>query len=157
MPTHLNTPNEIVSLPRLARNTIRALALVLAVSNLPLLAADEARAQRISQQQALQAYDNFRYGYCDAKKVAAVWNRSIFNSKVIIGEKVVAGAANLINQDIANTNGRVFCSWEETDLSYNDAVRLANIWAVQPHEAKVKAERWVSQLGTRKFRAQMGI
>lgn len=134
---------------------IKVLALVLAVQGLPFLNPESAQAQ--SARQAVDTFYADGYGYCDAVKVASVWQTDIGNAKVIIGQKVINGLRHLIDADIAGTNGRVRCAWPETGLSYADAETLANIWQVQPHEAKTKAEYYVSQMGTKKFRDWIGI
>jgi hypothetical protein len=112
---------------------------------------------QFSDRQAENAYYNSRYGYCDAKKIASVWGVDEYQGKIIIGNKILGGLTRLANQDIASTRNRVWCSWEESDLSYNDAEWLAGIWAVDTYSAKVKVERYISEMGTFKFRRKMGI
>lgn len=160
------------SIPTITRNTIKALALVLAITALPMTTATKVQAQadnkgfgdlfaeddgKIPRKQALRAYSNSGYGYCDAKKVAAVWNRNIGQAKVIIGRKIVAGLRNLVNQDIASTAGRVNCSFQESGFDYNDAVRLSQLWNIGIGQAKDKIQYNTSQMGTRKFRIHAGL
>jgi hypothetical protein len=158
--------------PAVAKNTIRALALVLAVTALPMATATKADAQsglssagqaprkdddKINKNQALRAYSNSGYGYCDAKKVAAVWNKNIGRAKVIIGRKIVGGLTNLIDQDIAGTAGRVNCSFQESGFNYDDAVRLSQLWNIGIGQAKDKIQYNTSQMGTKKFRIYAGL
>lgn len=102
-----------------------------------------------------RAYVNSSYGYCDAKKIAAVWGRNVGEAKSIIGDKILANLQHLIDQDIQSTRGRVFCSYQETDLSYSDAEKLGRYWGRPTHEAKEKATRMVSEMGTKRFREIM--
>ncbi|MCF7993582.1 MAG: hypothetical protein K9L32_00555 [Chromatiaceae bacterium] len=102
-----------------------------------------------------QAYINSAYGYCDAKKVAFVWGRNAGEAKTIIGNKILANLQNLIDQDIQSTRGRVFCTYQETDLSYSDAENLGRYWGRPTHEAKEKATQMVSEMGTKRFREIM--
>ena len=102
-------------------------------------------------QQALQVFANSNYGYCDAKKVAAVWGIDIVGAKAVIGNKIMGNITNLVDADIASTAGRVRCSWEELQMSYNDAVVLGQFWGRQPHEAKAKAAAIATDWGRKRL------
>ena len=102
-------------------------------------------------QQALQVFANSTYGYCDAKKVAVVWGIDIVAAKAVIGNKIMGNITNLVDQDIASTAGRVRCSWEDLQMSYNDAVVLGQFWGRQPHEAKAKAAAIATDWGRKRL------
>jgi|GEM_PF-1753068 len=95
------------------------------------------------------------YGYCDARKVAHVWNTDPFSAKAIIGGKIANGLTDLVNSDIASTSGRVACDWGELGLGWDQAVALANYWGRSPGEAKAKAGDMASDLGHRGFMRTM--
>ncbi|MCZ8042259.1 MAG: hypothetical protein O9330_07265 [Beijerinckiaceae bacterium] len=101
---------------------------------------------------AWDAYANSNYGYCDAKKVAKVWGNSIDDAKTVIGQKILNNIQHLVDNDIASTRESVACSWSETELSYNDAVKLAKKWGGTIEAAKINATRQVSLMGNKKFR-----
>ena len=108
-------------------------------------------AQAQSAHQARTAFANSDYGYCDAKKVASVWSVGIGQAKVVIGNKVLGSLSHLIDADISSTSGRVRCSWEDLQMSYDDALALGNYWNRQPFEAKAKAANLASRSGQEKI------
>ena len=122
-------------------------ALVLALHQVPVSFTGSAQAQSYSQ----QVFANSDYGYCDAKKVASVWNVGIGQAKAVIGDKILGNITHLIDADIASTAGQVYCSWEDLQMSYNDAVALGNFWGRQPHEAKTKASNMATQMGKKEL------
>ena len=122
-------------------------ALVLVLQQGPAGFTGSAQAQSHSQ----QVFANSDYGYCDAKKVAAVWNVGIGKAKAVIGDKIIGNITHLIDADIASTAGQVYCSWEDLQMSYNDAVALGNFWGRQPHEAKTKASNMATQMGKKEL------
>ena len=95
------------------------------------------------------------YGYCDARKVANVWNTDPFSAKAIIGGKIANGLTHLVDADIASTAGRVSCDWGELGLGWDQAVALANYWGRSPGEAKAKAGDIASDLGHKGFMRTM--
>ena len=132
------------------RNPVGGAALVAAAMMMP------AGAQPASAQTAeMNAYANSIYGYCDAKKIAAVWGRDIGSAKAVIGAKILNNLQHLADQDIASTRNQVRCGWDEAELSYNDAVRLGQYWGRQPHEAKLKVEQMMTEMGHKQFRIAM--
>ena len=122
-------------------------ALVLVLQHGSVAFTGSAQAQSHSQ----QVFANSDYGYCDAKKVASVWNVGIGQAKAVIGDKIIVNITHLIDADIASTAGRVYCSWEDLQMSYNDAVALGNFWGRQPHEAKTKASNMATQMGKKEL------
>lgn len=121
------------------------------LSNLPVIQVN----QHFSENQVIGAYDRSPYGYCDAKKIASVWNVDFYQGKLVLGRKILSGLTHLADSDIASTRNRVYCSWQETDLSYADAVALGNFWGRPAHEAKQKVEQMTSETGTKRFREDM--
>ena len=95
------------------------------------------------------------YGYCDARKVAHVWNTDPFSAKAIIGGKIANGLTSLVDADIASTAGRVSCDWGELGLGWDQALALANYWGRSPGEAKAKAGVIASDLGHKGFMRTM--
>lgn len=132
------------------RPVSRSLAVCAAAVLVPLLSLS-AKAQK----EDFAAYDNSNYGFCDAKKVAHVWKKNIGEAKAIIGAKIRANIEALIQQDIRSTANSVQCSWVETDLSFNDAEKLARYWGRSIGDAKTKAKIMVSEHGTHRFREIM--
>ncbi len=104
--------------------------------------------------QAVDVYANSIYGYCDAKKVAAVWNNSVFQAKAVIGNKIMQNLQHLVDRDIASARW-VGCSWEDTELSYEDALRLAEYWDRSPTSAKQKAAAMASEMGVKRMMEQL--
>ena len=122
-------------------------ALILVLQQSPIKFTEPAQAQSYAH----QTFANSDYGYCDAKKVASVWNVGLGQAKVVIGNKILGNLTHLIDADIARTAGRVYCSWEDLQMSYNDAVALGNFWGRQPYEAKTKASNMATQMGKKKL------
>lgn len=100
------------------------------------------------------AYASSIYDYCDAKKIAAVWNTSVSQAKVVIGQKILGNLISLLEQDIASA-GRVRCNLDDIGLSYQDAEKLASYWGRSVQDAKQKAEDLASQHGGGKFRSMV--
>ena len=129
-----------------ARMTIaRPLALVTAALMVPLLSIPAAA------RSAMDAFASSKYGYCDAKKIAKVWGGSIGAAKVVIGEKILNNLQSSADAFIASTQNSVRCDWGDTELSYEDAEKLAKVWGRSVEGAKTKATRLVSEMGNKKF------
>lgn len=135
-----------------AQKFTRRLAALATAVIVPVLSINTSEA---NERRSFNAYFNSAYGFCDAKKVARVWGRNIGQAKAVIGTKILNNLTHLIDSDIRSTRNSVTCSWQETDLTYNDARRLANFWGRPTHEAKQKASRMVSEMGTKRFRLVM--
>ena len=109
-----------------------------------------------ADQAELEAYGNSGYGWCDAKKVAAVWEQDIVEAKAIIGGKILSNLTHLIDADIASTGADVPCLWgEDIDLEYEDAEKLAAFWGTEVHEAKDQIQALVTDLGMKHFNELM--
>jgi hypothetical protein len=98
------------------------------------------------------AYASSIYDYCDAKKIAAVWNTSVGQAKVVIGQKILGNLTGALNQDIQSAT-HVRCDLNDIGLSYQDAEKLANYWGRTVGDAKGKAIDIASRYGGAKFRS----
>ncbi|WP_373236396.1 hypothetical protein [Cohaesibacter celericrescens] len=107
--------------------------------------------QAQAQNAELRAYSNSLYGFCDAKKVASVWNKGIGDAKAIIGGKILGNLTHLIDADIASTRNSVRCSYADTQLQYKDAEKLGQHWGVSANQAKTMAATKMSATGTKLF------
>lgn len=102
-----------------------------------------------------QAYFNSNYQFCDAKKIARVWNRDVYEGKLVIGAKIRAGLTNLADADIASTGRSVPCTYNEIGVTYDDAVKLAAYWGRTVPDAKAKAVALATDWGARAFLMRM--
>lgn len=127
----------------------------------PLMAASVSQVNNRTQrpdERNMWLFSNSNYGYCDAKKVAHVWNTGVGSAKAIIGSKIAAGLTNLVDIDIAGTHLDVECSHEEVGLTYSDAVALAHHWALESSwEAKLAVDRLATRLGHKRFWEEYGF
>ena len=104
----------------------------------------------------LDAYFASPYGYCDAKKIAQSWGAGdAYEGKIILGNKVLGDIEHLADADIAATNGSVSCSWEESELSYDDARKLGTYWGRSVEDSKTKVADLMSEMGYKRFRIVM--
>jgi hypothetical protein len=91
-------------------------------------------------------YARSGYVYCDAKLIADLWGISVDAAKIQIGQKIrngiggnIPGVLRLSRQD-GNE-----CSWEDTGYSYEDAEKLAQLWATDtPYDAKLKVAQYMT-------------
>lgn len=115
-----------------------AAALLMSTSLSSAFVAQPAAAQ--SRQAAWDAFQSSRYNYCDAKMLGAVWGFNADRGKVEIGMKILNGIEGnlepLFEQSRQSGNE---CGWEDTGLTYDDAVRLASVWETSPDQAKLTA------------------
>lgn len=130
---------------------IRQLALATVAVIVPVFGAPA-----LAQNAELDAYANSSYGFCDAKKLSVVWNIGIGEAKAVIGAKILGNIQHLADEDIASTNGTVSCDWDDTELAFEDAMKLAAYWGKDSIEAKQKAAQMHSELGNKKFIEAMG-
>ena len=91
-------------------------------------------------------YDYFfssGYTYCDARMMGALYGQDADGGKIIIGQKIINGIGSNIRVTLAESRRQGnSCDWEDTGLSYNDAVLLAAVWGYgDPYDAKLKAAR----------------
>ncbi len=104
-----------------------------------------------AQSPELEAYAQSKYGFCDAKKIAAVWKKGVGEAKAVIGAKILGNLQDLADADIASTKDTVSCDWDDTGLTFDDAMKLAAYWGRDSIEAKQKAAQMTSELGNKKF------
>lgn len=103
-----------------------------------------------SKAAAQDEYDTFfssGYTYCDAKMMGALYGEDADGGKVIIGQKIINGIESNIRVTLAQSRreGNT-CEWEDTGLSYDDALVMADVWGFDdPYDAKLKAARLYTQ------------
>lgn len=134
-----------------------AAALLLSTSIVTLAANSPALAQ-YSEDQAINAFSQSQYYYCDAKLIADLWNVDIWQGKIGIGEKILMGIGENIPDALAmSRNDGNKCSWGETGFGYDDAVRIANLWDLgSVEEAKDKIEYMATNGATDQINLALG-
>jgi hypothetical protein len=96
-------------------------------------------------------FNSSAYTFCDAKLVGALYGKSPWDGKAIIGQKISNGIGDSVSAIRAESlrNGH-HCDWADTSYDYDDAVALARIWRLgSPEEAKAKIT-WLANLGREK-------
>lgn len=94
---------------------------------------------------AVSTYMTSDFTICDAKVLATVWDLTLHDAKVSIGQKIThmgRGAAVTAidgNREAAMLRG-LQCNYQDEGLTYEDAARLATQWGQSPAEAKVTLE-----------------
>jgi hypothetical protein len=91
-----------------------------------------------SNEAQLNAFFDSPYTYCDAKLVGALWSIDITQAKAEIGQKILGGYPENIPLILADARKQAQCDFADTGLGYEDAEKLARIWAVSTDEAKTK-------------------
>lgn len=91
---------------------------------------------------AIEAFLNSAYTYCDAKLVGAAWSQDITGAKASIGYKVLNGYTDQLEGIFAEGRQITTCDFVDTQLSYEDAEKLAGIWGVDVGRAKDKAAQY---------------
>ncbi len=94
------------------------------------------------QEQGAAAFYQSDYTYCDAKLVSAAWDINIDQAKAEIGIKILNGYSDNLQQVFAAGRQETQCDFPDTQLSYEDAEKLASIWGVAVEEAKVTAAQY---------------
>ena len=100
--------------------------------------------QPVAAQSDSQNWDAFvgsRYNYCDAKMIGIVWGMTPEQGKVEIGYKVLHHLTSNLESVLQESRDAGYeCAWEDTGLSYDDAVQLAYVWDLDdPYQAKLSA------------------
>ena len=99
--------------------------------------------------QEMNAYDNSKYGYWDARVLALFWGSNIGQAKAFIGSEVMAGGPSpasvdqklTIARDEAMKQAQQLRLYHET-YNFNDAQDLAKFWGLaNPFDAKVRMEQ----------------
>lgn len=91
---------------------------------------------------AIEAFLTSAYTYCDAKLVGAAWSQDITGAKASIGYKVLNGYTDQLEGIFAEGRQITSCDFVDTQLSYEDAEKLAGIWGVDVGRAKDKAAQY---------------
>lgn len=90
-----------------------------------------------------RAMDAFWAGsdLCEARMVAHYWGDGVFETKTLIGQKLLAGMGDLVQQQV---NGGYFkdgapeCSWSDLNYRYEDAEALSKYWNSDVSETKTR-------------------
>lgn len=104
-----------------------------------------------------QAFIQSRFDYCDAKVLGEFWGVPVDDAKMRIGNKVVAGASQIVASELKEAfakPGHSDCTWVELDYSYADAEAMAAHWGQSTDEAKARMTRKVN-FGNRVLLDQM--
>jgi hypothetical protein len=98
---------------------------------------------RAAAQDEYSAFFSSGYTYCDAKLMGALYGQDADGGKIIIGQKINNGIESNIRVTLAESRRQGnTCEWEDTGLSYNDALTMARVWGyADPYDAKLKAAR----------------
>ncbi len=138
----------------MSRNStpFRRVALATAAILSPLLSFS-ASAQ--SDEQDMRSYAQSSYGFCDVRKIAAVWRLDFWEAKLTIGSKVSGGMSSDLDYEIARTADVVACDWSDADYSSQDAEALARAWNRPIGEAKAKASSMLTTFGNKKFHEEV--
>jgi hypothetical protein len=91
-------------------------------------------------------YAGSGYVYCDAKLIADLWGIEVDAAKVQIGQKIRNGIGGNIPSILRQSRraGNA-CEWEDTGYSYEDAEKLAQLWATDtPYDAKLKVAQYLT-------------
>jgi len=91
------------------------------------------------EQAAWNAFQESDFTYCDAKLLGAAWSVDIDKAKAEIGYKILGGYSENLAAVFAQGRQTASCGFEDTQLTYDDAGKLASIWGVDVGEAKDKA------------------
>jgi hypothetical protein len=78
---------------------------------------------------------------CEARMLAHIWNQGIYETKVQIGEKLMADMGEAVRSQV---NAAYFiesapeCSWSDLDYGYGDAEALSKYWGSDVSEVKTR-------------------
>ncbi|MEI9888889.1 MAG: hypothetical protein WDN08_20780 [Rhizomicrobium sp.] len=100
-----------------------------------------------AQASDLDRFFNSGYTYCDAKLIGDLWGIGVDEAKTQIGMKIRTGIGGNIPRVLRlSRQGGNACTWEDTGLSYDDAVQLADLWGLsEPYRAKLKVARYYTR------------
>ena len=90
---------------------------------------------------------------CEARMLAHVWNQGIYETKVQIGEKLLADMGEAVRSQV---NAAYFvssapaCSWSDLSYGYQDAEALSKYWGSEVSETKTRMTHKIRS-GNREF------
>ncbi len=103
----------------------------------------------------LRTYSQSSYGFCDVRKIAAVWRLDFWEAKIAIGSKISGGMSDDLDYEITRTADVVACDWSDADYSSQDADALARAWNRPVNEAKSKASSLLTTFGNKRFHEEV--
>jgi hypothetical protein len=114
----------------------------------PAAANQEPPAENLTDDQAFNAWSASSYSYCEARLLAPLWKRSIYDAKIAMGRKIAADNLAALDEAVtnayagasANATGERVCAFEETQFTPADAAALAKVWGVSLEKAKREIE-----------------
>lgn len=98
------------------------------VASYVLVQSAEAAAQRNSRptaDQAMTAFFDKGYGWCDASVLSQYWQMDWSEAKVTAGEKILRGDQRYLDEALGEAYGRYQCSQA---FNYEDSTTLAALW-----------------------------
>lgn len=115
-----------------------AAALLLSTSMSTVMLVQPAAAQ--TNEENLEAFQNSRYNYCDAKLLGAVWGKDPFGGKMEVGYKIIHGLESNLEALLGESRTKDnTCTWEDTGLTPQDARTLASVWETNVRDARAIA------------------
>jgi len=124
------------TIPAIANNQVGNSTLF---NNAPLLLASNQTAM-----DAMNAFWEGQYTYCDAKLLAAYWGQSVYEAKARAGEKLLRDERSVVEDFLSSARNQApengtTCSFNEDGYTYDDAALLAQYWGkATPWDAKLK-------------------
>ncbi len=107
-----------------------ALLSTTALTAISSVAVRPAYADEASELASINAFFDFGYGVCDAEVLSKFWGIDFWEAKVIGGEKVQAGAHDVLSEVLSQAYGSHVCG-ETSALDYHDAGDIAALWMGQ--------------------------
>lgn len=147
----------MASSSRIVRRIAAALMLSSSLTFAAVALSAQAQAQEPTTEQAMQAFDESQYTYCDAKIMAGFIGETVESGKVRIGSKILTGRADQIPGFLASARPHISCTWADTGHSYEDAEKLASAWGLpDAGAAKDKAAKLYTQGRSAEVLAALG-
>jgi hypothetical protein len=76
-----------------------------------------------------QTFFQSDYTYCDAKMLAAVWGKDVYENKLVIGGKLLNGAQDILEEALRQSRAAgARCVWNDLGYNQSDAEKLAAAW-----------------------------
>lgn len=77
--------------------------------------------------------------YCEAKMLSHLWGQSIWDAKLRIGAKYLAGQEDLVGEEVYRSyqgDGAPSCDWSDVSYGFEDAEALADHWGISLSDTK---------------------
>jgi hypothetical protein len=78
---------------------------------------------------------------CEARMLAHIWNQGLYETKVQIGEKLLADMGEAVRSQVNAsyfTESAPECSWSDLSYGYDDAQALSKYWGSEVSETKTR-------------------